>query len=500
MNESTAFLLARWRRTGTVTLGFACLYVVAIVFFYSDWLTELPEADALVYLALLNGALCLGGGLTWVVARKGRVRRRAMTVAGTLCYAVALACLAAALASRAPALSYAAAIPAGLGAGVLIPLWFDRASRLTGERYAYALGFASLLSAPVVLVLDFVDSRALVAACGAFVLVSAALLLKREEGGEGGQDAPAPQDGDGSGPRRVGAQPEAALADYETARPCAKLAAPLAYVFLLSLVYGVLDVVAMANPASSADVPGFASVAAGIVADVGFLLYVRFDGRRYTTMLNAVLAVVATGLLFLPFLSGLYSVVLVVLTHMGWEIALLISYTLAIKLFRGNRDRLLGVAALVFAFPRPGVVLGSVAASFVAVDSRFAFAQMTIVSFALLYLIMMGIWLLRTREKRAAEHAIRKRDDLIKRYVRARNDLQDLACDELANKHGLTKRETEILKLLASGRDAAYIEKTLFLSRNTVKSYTKTLYAKLGVHSKQDVIDLVKDSLPLEPL
>ena len=65
MNESTAFLLARWRRTGTVTLGFACLYVVAIVFFYSDWLTELPEADALVYLALLNGALCLGGGLTW---------------------------------------------------------------------------------------------------------------------------------------------------------------------------------------------------------------------------------------------------------------------------------------------------------------------------------------------------------------------------------------------------------------------------------------------------
>ena len=154
----------------------------------------------------------------------------------------------------------------------------------------------------------------------------------------------------------------------------------------------------------------------------------------------------------------------------------------------------------MFAFPRPGVVLGSVAASFVAVDSRFAFAQMTIVSFALLYLIMMGIWLLRTREKRAAEHAIRKRDDLIKRYVRARNDLQDLACDELANEHGLTKRETEILKLLASGRDAAYIEKTLFLSLNTVKSYTKTLYAKLGVHSKQDVIDLVKDSLPLEPL
>ena len=58
----------------------------------------------------------------------------------------------------------------------------------------------------------------------------------------------------------------------------------------------------------------------------------------------------------------------------------------------------------------------------------------------------------------------------------------------------MTKRETELLKLLSQGRDAAHIEKTLFLSRNTVKSYSKSLYAKLGVHSKQELIDLVKSS------
>ena len=36
---------------------------------------------------------------------------------------------------------------------------------------------------------------------------------------------------------------------------------------------------------------------------------------------------------------------------------------------------------------------------------------------------------------------------------------------------------------------------TLYLSRNTVKSYQKSIYAKLGVHSKQEIIELVVPSL-----
>ena len=478
MNESNASSFARRHETGIVTLGFTCLYVVAIVFFYSDWISDVPQADPLAYLAVLNGALCAGAALSWLAARRGRGRGAATVVVGTSCYAAALALLAAALPAGSAALCYAAGIPAGLGAGLLVPRWFVRAGELAGERYAYALGLASAVSAPVALALDTVSPPALIAACALLVLVSSALLALPKPSANDPDGAPANQ--------RDDARAEG--------RPFAKLAAPLAYVFLLSIVYGVLDVVASANPGAS-DVPGLASLAAGIVADAGFLLYVRFDGRRYATMLNATLAVIATGLLFLPFLPGAYSIALVVLTHMGWEVALLISYTLVIKALRGDRAKLLAGAAFVFAFPRPGVVLGALAASAVAVDSRFAFAQTTIVSFALLYLIMMAIWLLRTREKRAAEHAIRKRDELIRRYVRARTDLQLLACDELAREHGLTKRETELLKLLAQGRDAAYVEKTLFLSRNTVKSYTKSLYAKLGVHSKQEVIDLVKEGM-----
>lgn len=64
-------------------------------------------------------------------------------------------------------------------------------------------------------------------------------------------------------------------------------------------------------------------------------------------------------------------------------------------------------------------------------------------------------------------------------------------CELLADEHALTPRETEVLIQLAQGRDLAFMENKFVLSRNTVKMHVRNVYAKLGVHSKQEVIDLV---------
>ena len=68
----------------------------------------------------------------------------------------------------------------------------------------------------------------------------------------------------------------------------------------------------------------------------------------------------------------------------------------------------------------------------------------------------------------------------------------DLACAGLAQECRLTARESEVLELLARGRNAAYIQDELTLTRNTVKSYVSDVYHKLGVHSHQELIDLVE--------
>lgn len=64
----------------------------------------------------------------------------------------------------------------------------------------------------------------------------------------------------------------------------------------------------------------------------------------------------------------------------------------------------------------------------------------------------------------------------------------------LASKFGLTPRETEVFELLARGRSAPYIRDALVISKNTAATHTKRIYAKLGVHSRQELIDLVDAS------
>ena len=61
----------------------------------------------------------------------------------------------------------------------------------------------------------------------------------------------------------------------------------------------------------------------------------------------------------------------------------------------------------------------------------------------------------------------------------------------LREQFGLTERETELLALIAQGKTRAEIERELFLSQNTVKTHARHLYAKLGVHSKDEVQRLV---------
>ena len=63
---------------------------------------------------------------------------------------------------------------------------------------------------------------------------------------------------------------------------------------------------------------------------------------------------------------------------------------------------------------------------------------------------------------------------------------------QFAEMHGLTTRETEVLSLIVAGRNVPYIERELVLAKSTVKTHVKHIYAKCGVSSKQDLIDLVQ--------
>lgn len=61
---------------------------------------------------------------------------------------------------------------------------------------------------------------------------------------------------------------------------------------------------------------------------------------------------------------------------------------------------------------------------------------------------------------------------------------------EIAETAKLSPRETEILAIWLAGHNASYIEETLHISRNTVKTHLKHIYQKTGVESKEDLLKL----------
>jgi len=57
----------------------------------------------------------------------------------------------------------------------------------------------------------------------------------------------------------------------------------------------------------------------------------------------------------------------------------------------------------------------------------------------------------------------------------------------------LTKRETEILEQIATGKSRKRVAEELFIDLETVKSHVKNIYFKLDVHSKADAIKLARE-------
>ncbi len=61
---------------------------------------------------------------------------------------------------------------------------------------------------------------------------------------------------------------------------------------------------------------------------------------------------------------------------------------------------------------------------------------------------------------------------------------------------GLSARETEVAELIARGNSVARIAEMLVVSENTVRTHSKRIYTKLGIHKRQELIELVEGFNP----
>ena len=75
-------------------------------------------------------------------------------------------------------------------------------------------------------------------------------------------------------------------------------------------------------------------------------------------------------------------------------------------------------------------------------------------------------------------------------FVRTRGRWRS-ACDAVCEEYGLSPREREIFPSIAKGRNAEYIQNAFVISGHTAKTHISNIYRKLGVHSLQELLDIV---------
>lgn len=116
-----------------------------------------------------------------------------------------------------------------------------------------------------------------------------------------------------------------------------------------------------------------------------------------------------------------------------------------------------------------------------------------IIGSATVALVVIGTMLFVSEKDFAGRWGVsfRSAGDTPSEAARLRRGDIDRRCSEMADRFGLSPRETDVLKLLARKRTVGQIQNDLMLSKDTVKTHVKHIYRKMNVHSRPELFDLL---------
>ena len=86
----------------------------------------------------------------------------------------------------------------------------------------------------------------------------------------------------------------------------------------------------------------------------------------------------------------------------------------------------------------------------------------------------------------------RSEDAVRDELARTREERLEEAYERLSQEVGLSKRECEVMKMLAKGYTSVYICEELGFSTGTAKAHTAHIYQKLGIHRKDELLELAE--------
>ncbi len=128
-------------------------------------------------------------------------------------------------------------------------------------------------------------------------------------------------------------------------------------------------------------------------------------------------------------------------------------------------------------------------------SKRFFFIMIGIGVFSLVAIVFLYMFFSLRRKNKDLE--LEQKNSQIQSYILKINELEqqmkkggqsELDLEDKLKEMDLTKRETDVLKLIAQGYSNDEIADKMFISKNTVKSHIKNIYLKLDVKNRIQVI------------
>ena len=366
-------------------------------------------------------------------------------------------------------------ILSGFGGGICLVCWLDVCGRMGSNNIFQFMGAALLVGACLMIFPMLAVDEALVVTPIVYCIVSVLLLLYTSARARFNSKAPNPKNTE------------------ETTWTYIKEIEPSFVVF--GIVFG-LSFVYLFNSGVSNLYIGMIFILAGPLVILIASCFTKDIG--ITIVQRILLCITVFACVATPFVSDILQVICSGLVVASWAAFSCVHYAIVVKKstetwdisgFRVVPRRLMAES---FGFALGWTIVTVVTMIFGAHSEYFIYVRLFM---AVILVIVFTVFLPQSthHDEVAMENERKKRQTKVISAQQSEEELFELRCNEISDLYQLSPREFEILRYLAKGRNAGYIQEKLTISPHTVKSHIYSIYRKTDIHSQQKLMDFVQD-------
>lgn len=213
------------------------------------------------------------------------------------------------------------------------------------------------------------------------------------------------------------------------------------------------------------------------------IAWARFhDTINIELVFQLLFPIMATGFLCMPFFGLEYQIVFLGLSLLTFGLMSILMQVACIQEYERSHIDPVFIFGVFAGFVYSAMTAGFAVGNTMKGTGQIEFAHLVVLALILVYAFSFIFFMIKFKWKNSEREV--SSNEIISGL--------ELACEALAKECSLSPRESEVLLLLAKGRDLPYVSEKLYVSKNTVRTHMKNIYQKLGVHSKQELLDLLE--------